>query len=1530
MRSKFKKLLLVSAIAATAFAAVACKKTITPTPDDECSHEFTKWDNDENEHWHVCTKCGESQNDVAVHDYGEDGTEDFCICGWENQNAPSILTITYNLYGGSGDPVGAFTEGVGLAELPVPTKAGNDFGGWFDNAEFTGSPVTSIGANVTAPVILHAKWTPKTFTVSKSNNAADTATLTAAGTATYGTDYTFTVTCSDADVPVTVEVTVDGKNYTPTKIGNDYTVAGDAITGDIAIALSIKHVKVQFDTVSNLTFVGDAVAEKNKRFTFAAVAEIGYKITAVTATAGGESVTVTKENDGYSVEVTDKPISISGVVSEIEYTLKFANNKTTATVEQPSKYSYTQSFSIPKASTLDGIVPEHYNFLGWATSPDGEVVYDDEESVSKLATADGVVTLYAKLKGEEYNVSVGALKGFDIVTLDKAEYGEDYKIPLADGTEYLYSAKATVDGTPHDMQVVTTPSGAELVLDKQFVTGAITVSGEKHIIADSFYQDVTPYTIEDSFANNNEYKVYMTLGADGIYFKADIKQNSVLATATDSNIVAKDAIRFVFGKKSGERFDTQNEAGNDNNGYFGVNVVGERQNLDKSIGYYSHVGDGESAYYQIRYEGFISYSKIIALGIGYAESDFAGSAYKTAKVYCGIRLVNHANHTSANDMILTPCALQGYDYNGLQGLLVNPMGANSWFGNTNSITVNGLKSELIKNDLDGVVSQNEYGAHSLVYEDTDTNRNNKFEIFGKKVNGGLKLAVRVTSSKVVYFKDKDGKHDSENVDYIQFGFKNTDGTISHVMLGVDGFLRWMDCDTLFSIGFSSYVKIDKSGAGEFTKDASGFNGANALVAASGGKFVTTYELFIPQEFANRISDELYVRVRHMDTGDTISFDGKLSASSTVWMYGGGNSTSDAWPELMLNIITENGVFDVRRTLVFDNTAAGNNGVTPEPISNAVAHITNLPSVTPVAGYRFKGWSLTNGGEVIADGKLPLGGSIAADGTVTLYAVYESAQWALTLVDESNRASITSGGDNNAVKLNQDLVFTVDRQADTGKTVVVEVKIGETKYDPQISGDTYTVLGVDITDKVTITVREIALESVTVTLPSATENLNVTGEASSYKNIDYEFTVTAASGYVYGLTATVRGEAVSLTDLGNGHYRIAGSLVTGDIVIAEKTRESLQGTPDFEVRGFEYDGVTDESMAAYIDGVKTDAFVFANGKYTVAENALSDVALGQEHELAIETANTVYIQRFFMVTMSVKTTDDFKAIQSKYFKGTKKGVLGSTDTSAYRDGYFVLANDINKDGDAFYFTMAPIAYPNDGHGAALEGDEAKRASWYGTIDGRGHAVYNVTAGYGGMFGMLPETSIIKNIAFINCKSDNSADAGELLYNNATKYKDSWQEGMAAKPQNNDGANSGFLTRSLSGGTVENVYIEMAEMPAFNRYGVLAFVAQKNSVIRNVVINVKTSAGSADDRHSFFGIAWGQSIENCFVYGATRTVNAQDTNDLPSLSRSSLNGLTGNAGDMTESFAVGISGKGSFVYTENVLKFYETAIWMKPTE
>ncbi|SFI26372.1 Listeria/Bacterioides repeat-containing protein [Pseudobutyrivibrio sp. OR37] len=77
---------------------------------------------------------------------------------------PISYKITYNLNEGtndSGNPANYTIESSAII-LKNPTKANNDFGGWYTNAEFTGNPVTSIPAGSTGNVTLYAKWTPTT------------------------------------------------------------------------------------------------------------------------------------------------------------------------------------------------------------------------------------------------------------------------------------------------------------------------------------------------------------------------------------------------------------------------------------------------------------------------------------------------------------------------------------------------------------------------------------------------------------------------------------------------------------------------------------------------------------------------------------------------------------------------------------------------------------------------------------------------------------------------------------------------------------------------------------------------------------------------------------------------------------------------------------------------------------------------------------------------------------------------------------------------------------------------------------------------------------------------------------------------------------------------------------------------------------------------------------------------------------------------------------------------------------------------
>ncbi len=81
--------------------------------------------------------------------------------------------ITYELNGSKNAAANPkwYETATGVASLADPTyKAGYDFGGWYDNVGFNGTPITSIAANSTGAMTLYAKWTAHTYTITYEPN----------------------------------------------------------------------------------------------------------------------------------------------------------------------------------------------------------------------------------------------------------------------------------------------------------------------------------------------------------------------------------------------------------------------------------------------------------------------------------------------------------------------------------------------------------------------------------------------------------------------------------------------------------------------------------------------------------------------------------------------------------------------------------------------------------------------------------------------------------------------------------------------------------------------------------------------------------------------------------------------------------------------------------------------------------------------------------------------------------------------------------------------------------------------------------------------------------------------------------------------------------------------------------------------------------------------------------------------------------------------------------------------------------------
>lgn len=148
--------------------------------------------------------------------------------------------------------------------------------------------------NVTGNLVIDATREGKTFAVTVEGSGKDD--VTAATTATYMTDYTFTLTPAGG-FTYEVAITIGGQAFTGfTASENVYTIGGASITGDIVITVTKTELPPETYTV---TFQGSGAGDASGQptttheteYRFMVNKAAGYTYT-ITATAGGKEVAV--------------------------------------------------------------------------------------------------------------------------------------------------------------------------------------------------------------------------------------------------------------------------------------------------------------------------------------------------------------------------------------------------------------------------------------------------------------------------------------------------------------------------------------------------------------------------------------------------------------------------------------------------------------------------------------------------------------------------------------------------------------------------------------------------------------------------------------------------------------------------------------------------------------------------------------------------------------------------------------------------------------------------------------------------------------------------------------------------------------------------------------------------------------------------------------------------------------------------------------------------------------------------------------
>ena len=110
----------------------------------------------------------------------------------------------------------------------------------------------------------------------------------------------------------------------------------------------------------------------------------------------------------------------------ITYTVKYNGNGATSGSTTSSSHTYDQT----KNLTTNWFTKTGYHFIGWATSPNGSVVYSNQQSVKNLTATNGTtVNLYVKWVTNTYTIKLDFNGWTGTIADILATYDKDVTLP---------------------------------------------------------------------------------------------------------------------------------------------------------------------------------------------------------------------------------------------------------------------------------------------------------------------------------------------------------------------------------------------------------------------------------------------------------------------------------------------------------------------------------------------------------------------------------------------------------------------------------------------------------------------------------------------------------------------------------------------------------------------------------------------------------------------------------------------------------------------------------------------------------------------------------------------------------------------------------------------------------------------------------------------------------------------------------------------------------------------------------------------
>jgi uncharacterized repeat protein (TIGR02543 family) len=311
----------------------------------------------------------------------------------------NTYTITYsynNATGGNSTATSSFTVDGTAITLPVPTRTGYAFNGWFEASNLSGSALGST-YSPTQSLTIYAKWTANTYTVTYNydnatgGNSTATADFTVDGTAITlptptKTGYTFAGWHSDAGK--TVSVGNAGASYSPTasltlyakwtEITYTITYNANSATGSPERA------------TDTYTYTGGAVTLA----TIGTMTKTGYRFDGWQVTG-----TTTKLSSTYTPSAN---VTLEARWAAASYTITyFSNSGGTA----PNADTYVTGSTALTLPTQGSMARTGYTFNGWSTTINDVSTKIAGSETSATLTTSAPVNLFALWTAINYTVT---------------------------------------------------------------------------------------------------------------------------------------------------------------------------------------------------------------------------------------------------------------------------------------------------------------------------------------------------------------------------------------------------------------------------------------------------------------------------------------------------------------------------------------------------------------------------------------------------------------------------------------------------------------------------------------------------------------------------------------------------------------------------------------------------------------------------------------------------------------------------------------------------------------------------------------------------------------------------------------------------------------------------------------------------------------------------------------------------------------------------------------------------------------------